>query len=352
MLHVAILDKYIRFYVRHMPASTNVFLKYNRIIRLMIENLCYLTKHKFGIRHTLSGSLHVRKTPRMVMEYAREVIHDYIVNALTPEDIMDMRILELGPGDSFATALFFISMGARKVVCVDKFEPRRDMRHEIEQYTFLRSELGEKERERFDSAIILKEDGYTLNPERILYLPGVGVENLFQFFRESEFDLIVSRAVMRYVFGIHRAFDAMDKVLRPGGMMIHVIDLRDSGTFNYKGSPFHPLTFLTVPELLWRFMSSHCPRTNRKRLDFYKKKMHELGYDYQIRIRRVFGSNELMDVPLSEFKKSAHYSEENLKLIHNIRPELARPFRELSDIELLPASIILIAKKPNGHNYN
>ncbi len=53
-------------------------------------------------------------------------------------------------------------------------------------------------------------------------------------------DLIISTSVMEHVFDIEEAVDVMWKLLRPGGVMRHAIDLRDHLTF------WDPLRFLTV----------------------------------------------------------------------------------------------------------
>ncbi len=332
-----------------MPASGQRFLKERIIIKSTAENILSMFRQRFGVRGTLSGSIHLYNTPEGALKYAEGVVSDYVrAGKLTEDRIRGMRILEAGPGDNFAAALLFISMGAESVVCVDRFEPLRDKSHELRLYRLLQSRLREKERERFDSAISLSEEDYRLNPERIRYLTGVGLEDAAQALKGEKFDLIVSRAVLRYIHHIDRAFDAMDTLLKRGGMMIHFIDLRDSGTFTFEGSAFHPLTFLTIPGPIWTLMSSHTPRTNRKRVDFYRKKMQKSGCEYEIRVRRVFGSNQLIDAPLSELKKGTHYNEESLQIIREIRPHLAGPFRGLPDEELLPAGIILYARKGEG----
>jgi len=50
----------------------------------------------------------------------------------------------------------------------------------------------------------------------------------------------------------------MDALLAPGGWMMHKIDLSDQGMFSRNGQ--HPLTYLTIPDQVYGWMSTHSER--------------------------------------------------------------------------------------------
>ena len=58
--------------------------------------------------------------------------------------------------------------------------------------------------------------------------------------------------------------------LRPGGYLLHKIDLRDYGMFTKYG--YHPLEFLTVPDFVYRQMVESAGQPNRYLVDYYRRK--------------------------------------------------------------------------------
>ena len=147
--------------------------------------------------------------------------------------------------------------------------------------------------------------------------------------------------------------------------MSHIIDFKDHGMFS--ASNMHPLTFLTIPSVVYRLMTSESGQPNRVLSDFYRKMMTRLGYDYKLYINQVVNSltsgtinmksllpnvtiNENSGVvALKEYKeqleKGIDYCDEDLALIYKIKPYLTRRFRQMSDQDLLTAAILLVCKK-------
>jgi hypothetical protein len=127
--------------------------------------------------------------------------------------------------------------------------------------------------------------------------------------------------------------------------MIHKIDFRDHGMFSDHG--FHPLTFLTIPESIYRLMTVDSGRPNRRLLPYYRYKMATLGYKTQILITHVVGG----DVDIVPHKESlirgVDYSDATLALLNTIRPKLRTQFRNMSDEDFLVSGIFLIAHKPH-----
>jgi SAM-dependent methyltransferase len=163
-------------------------------------------------------------------------------------------------------------------------------------------------------------------------------------FEPESFDFIVSRAVMEHLYDADAAFSVMDRLLVHGGSMIHKIDFRDHGMFSNYG--FHPLTFLTIRDSIYRLMTYGSGQPNRKLLDYYLQKMNVLQYCQKILITHIVGNeNEILphkDTALH----GIDYSDATLSLLNEIRPYLINGFKDMADEELMVAGIFLIAKKP------
>ena len=70
--------------------------------------------------------------------------------------------------------------------------------------------------------------------------------------------MIISVAVLEHVYDPDASFDAMHRLLKPGGLLLHEVDLRDHLMFSSAGC--HPLTFLTFSPSVWRLMTSDSGR--------------------------------------------------------------------------------------------
>jgi hypothetical protein len=181
-----------------------------------------------------------------------------------------------------------------------------------------------------------------LNEERLQYIYGHGIEEADAILEPRSFDFIVSRAVIHNVYDVDRGFEAMDRLLAPGGYMLHKIDLSDENMFSSRG--MHPLTFLTIPERIYFLMASDSGKPNRKLIGDYREQMQKRGYQTKILITTVLGAGPL--VPHKEqIEQGVDYSDKTLSLINAIRPRLASPYRDRSDAELAATGIFLVATK-------
>jgi hypothetical protein len=175
---------------------------------------------------------------------------------------------------------------------------------------------------------------------------GTGIEHAAAAFAPGHFDLIVSRGALQSVYGIDEAFAVMDRLLAPGGQMWHKMDLSDLGMFRNSG--MNPLTFLTVPESIYRLMIKDTGKANRRLINYYRDKMGELGYDARYFVTAIFGRKELVVPHKEQIDPAADYSEQTMPLINQIRPRLDARFRDLPDQDLAIAGLFLIATKPAG----
>jgi hypothetical protein len=279
------------------------------------------------------------------VEYITLQVDDYLhYSSLRAEQLKNKRVLELGYGDNVGVALRFVASGAKQVVCLDKFSSQRDVEHEIKIYRALRDTLSSEERARFDEAISLDRN-IQINPERLRCISGIELETAIESLAElsTPFDLIISRAVLEEIYNPDSLFAVADKVLASGGLMLHKVDLRDYGIFSEAG--MHPLTFLTIPNFVYRLMSSDSGLPNRKLIAYYRDKVKALGYDGKIFITSIVGSGAIAE-PRENVREGVDYTESTRRLVADIRSSLAGDFRKLPDEDLIVDGIFLVAGKP------
>ena len=318
------------------------------IVHRIFDNWRRRRAFKAGNTVSAYGSTHEHWSLEKSVSYIDLVYREYIeYSGLAPEAFRGSRILEVGPGDNFGVALKFLAVaGAEKVVCLDKFYSERNVDQQTRIYQELRKQLNADEAKVFDDAIKL-DNGIELNPERLHYIYGHGVEEADQILEPASFDFILSRAVIHNVYDIERGFEAMDRLLVPGGYMMHKIDLSDENMFSSRG--MHPLTFLTIPERIYFLMASDSGKPNRKLIGDYQEQLLKRGYDTKILISTVLGEG-----PLARYKekieRGVDYGNKTVSLINEIRSNLAAPYRKRSEAELATTGIFLVATKKHKNH--
>jgi SAM-dependent methyltransferase len=228
------------------------------------------------------------------------------------------------------------------VVTLDRFAVPRDARHEREIYRALIERLEPPERARAEAAVRLGE-GVEFDPDRIRMMDGLAIEEAAAALPPESFDLILSVAVLEHVYDPEASFEAMYRLLKPGGMLLHEVDLRDHGMFSAAGC--HPLTFLTVSPGVWRFMTSHSGRPNRHLLNWYRAETERLGLDTRLLVHMLVG-RDAPNPPIDTHAGTPVAGPPERELIEEIRPRLAKPFRDLSDDDLAAAAIFVVARRP------
>lgn len=301
-------------------------------------------RRMMGRRDGPMGATHQRFELEGGLEYIDRVFSDYLTyGSLGPADLEGARILELGPGDNLGVALRFAAAGAAEVVATDRFIPYRDHDYERRVYEALVDRLPEEERARVAPA--LTEAGFSLDGVPIEFHQQTPIEEAPELLGESRFDLIVSRAVLEHVHDLETAFAAMDRLLKPGGRMIHKVDLADHGLFTGGGQ--NPLTFLTISDRVYGWMGEESAGLpNREMIGWYQRKMDSLGYEADYLITHLAGVEVEIEPhpPLADGLPASA----RLDYVEEIRPKLLERFRSLSDLELSIAGFMLIARKPSG----
>lgn len=302
-------------------------------------------RFKSGEIETSSGSIHSTFTLSESLSYINQVFDDYLTySGISTNMLQGKRILEIGPGDNSVVALKFLVAGARQVVCLDKFFLKRDWEQQRKIYQASREQLSDSEKRIFDGIIDLT-DGFASDSEKLLHIYGTGIEEAERVLEPGSFDLIVSRAVFEHLYDTDAAFSVMNKLLVPGGYMIHKIDFRDHGMFFGK---HHPLTFLTVPDAVYKLMTYDSGKPNRRLINYYRRKTRELGYDTKLFITQIVGVGSEIIPHKEAVMLGVDYSDSTISLLKQIRPHLQPEFREMSSEDLLVSGIFLVARKPCG----
>lgn len=283
-----------------------------------------------GRLETRSGTPHNAFSFNESLDYIETVYRDYVTQA--GGEPIQGRVAEIGPGDNFGVALMLLAAGAREVHAIDRYRPLRDPERQRAIYRGLS--------ERHGMAHLFEG---TPDEESIRGLVRHVGEPAETFFAQwpLEFDAILSRAVMEHLYDPLKALDDMAAALRPGGVLVHFVDLRDHGMFAGR----HPLTFLTVPDAIYRAMTRNSGRPNRVLLTDYRRWLEESGLTGNILVTRLVGIEDKVEppAPWDAIDREARARAE--RAVCAIRPRLARRFRHLPDRDLAIAGILLVASK-------
>jgi SAM-dependent methyltransferase len=235
------------------------------------------------------------------------------------------RVAELGPGDNYGMALVLRAAGAIEWHGVDRFRPTRDPAHAAAVHHELAQRLGRPDLLRNNGGRI---DGTTDHA-------GAAAET---FFRTSglTFDVILSGAVLEHCENPLVALDGMLAALRPGGIMVHIVDLRDHGLF--EGQP--PLTFLTVPDRIYRRMVRNSGRPNRFMFADYRTWAKQAGVECELEVYGITGPERDFYPDRPEERAAA------LAAVRAVRSRLARSMSAHSDSDLAVSGFSLIVRKP------
>jgi SAM-dependent methyltransferase len=274
------------------------------------------------------------------------VYRQYLIYAgWSPETVRGKRILELGPGYTIAVPLLFAGDGADYVAGVDKFVPLQDGADFGALYSCLRDSLSPAQQTSFDRAIRLSPK-VALNPEHAGYIDHKELTDCVPQLGAGTYDMIVSNAVIEEIYDPMPVFRAQDRLLRPNGVMVHRIDLRDYGMFSKHG--FHPLEFLTVPDWIYQRMVEGSGQPDRRMIDYYREIGPKMGYETKIYITKILGSEDDLPEPQRELRPGVDYTEKHTETVRAIRPRLIERYRGLSDADLLTSSIVFVGRKPSA----
>jgi SAM-dependent methyltransferase len=179
-------------------------------------------------------------------------------------------ILELGPGNSYINTYNFLQNGARKVILIDKF-PRFSITKK--QKSYIKDEVNYfKTSHNINKFEYLDEATCSPNQDYITFIAG----DLCDFTSGIKVDFILSISVLQHIKGLDQYIRTMHQILNPGGMMYHVIDLKDK--FHFFGNPF---LFYKYSDFVWEnFLTDKAVTyTNRMRYQEYIDIFTANGFD-------------------------------------------------------------------------
>jgi len=240
--------------------TTNMIKKIIRKNRFL-EELSYIIHNKFLYRlvnFSGGGSIDTITDYDKMAKHCEQVFSNYV--NLCKIKLNGKKILEIGPGRTLGVAAIFNLNGADQVFSIDKFNCLR------------------KDDEAVIKKICEKNNGsYDEICKKINYIPEVEIEKISKVFKKEKFDMIISNAVLEHVGDLKRAFQLMSQIIKPGGTIVHEVDLACHNRF----VGMHPLAFLTFSNKRWVRMGSNLGQPNRFRYNHYLTFLKNSGFSIE-----------------------------------------------------------------------
>jgi SAM-dependent methyltransferase len=232
------------------------------------------------------------------------------------------RAAEVGPGDLSGVGLRLLADGCEHVDLADRFKSKSDPGiQDAVNRTILsdhpKANIGKLARHYGESA---------------------AAET---FFRANKgYDFIFSCAVLEHVYDPIGSLRAMSEALNPGGTMVHIVDCRDHGQFSDK---LHDLSFLRLPKLLYRPLGA-AGGPNRIRCSAYVNAAKAMGMSYKLYVTALAGIPELLPLGTTWEDISPELLTRSQQHVAEIRNKLAKPFRSMSDDDLMIVGFALVTR--------
>jgi len=185
-------------------------------------------------------------------------------------------VLEIGPGGNVGVGFLMLLAGAKSVVCLDvvpwiqgdgpdRLYPSLVEAAAADPQTYLVAPAL-LERAQQDPAGLARE-----LQGAITYLCPEAIETTT--LPDASQDIIFSQACFEHFPDPARAIHQIGRLLRPGGVTSHEVDLRDHRNFD------HPLDFLRYSDSIWRMATSNWPSgvRNRWRASEYRAAFEKSG---------------------------------------------------------------------------
>lgn len=259
-------------------------------------------------------------------------------------DLADKKILEVGPGRSAALGLLLVMAHAREYLGVDAF-PSEEwwsptvLESVVQIAKDFYPELDVARAERVvaaDTATRVATDfplRYALTENGRYPLP------------DNSVDLIFSVSVFEHVDDPDSSLREMYRVLRPGAVMVHAIDLAAHEPFLSGTGPYNPFTFLRYTDEEWAKMwppENMKYYQNRWRKPDFLAAMRGAGFQVQeVWTERDLPANLVHQE--SQLPKLQAYA----GITPQMRAEFAERFRSMSDADLEPMSLFVACRKPH-----
>jgi 2-polyprenyl-3-methyl-5-hydroxy-6-metoxy-1,4-benzoquinol methylase len=230
----------------------------------------------YAMRRRIRRALHIpqRPKPPPVLGYPIEHVverHSWIARSFLkhgPPDL-DLRgkaVCEVGAGDCLAASSLFLAKGAARVDIIE-VEPPVVTEKQLQVLETLQAQGFP-----VDLSIIRKNGGLHLDPERVTYHRCY----MEQFHSENSHELIFSFSVLEHVEDLPGFYASCWRTLRPGGWMLHMIDLGGHELFE---DPLPPLDFQTYSNLLYGAMFPKYGRATRRFFSEHVDAVKSAGFE-------------------------------------------------------------------------
>ena len=303
---------------------------------LVLDDLRWGIRLRRGQIDTDSGATHASLPDTESVRYIEEVFAAY--KEYGKIDTFVGSVAEVGPGDNAGVAMLMRRDGCRQVDLVDRFASRREHAKQQQIYDALSAKYQ----------LEWLRNGRSWNDRELAgIVPKIG-QSAEQHFKACvgnqrlKYDVIVSRSVLEHLYDPLGALEHMALSLKPGGRMVHKIDLRDHGLFTPQ---HHELTFLRFPHRLYQLMTRNSGRPNRILFHRYREVCErlrsQLHIEYAVYVTRLTGIGDIVphqlyeDIPAVIWKRAAEH-------VDQYRAKCSSEFQSVDSRDLAIAGIFLV----------
>jgi SAM-dependent methyltransferase len=323
-----------------MKPSLKAFFKKSILLQCFARvayNFLSRILYYLGKISTNSGATHTQLSTTDSLGYINTVFEDYKKYASIPH--FQGYVCELGPGDNAGVALKILADGASQVDLADRFYSNRNAASHAQIYQALALSAPQIAAQLHMARF---ENETTFPGITRFYGPQAAGETFFKT-RPEAYDFIVSRSVLEHITDPQVALESMYHALKPGGMLIHKVDLRDHGMF----TPYHhDLKFLEIPSLVYQAMTYDSGLPNRILIDSYRIWASRLSATCQFLITQLAYVGSI-DPHLPFDKIPLEIREAALMEMRKHKRNFAHSFQKISDNDLIIAGFFLILHKPS-----
>jgi hypothetical protein len=212
-----------------------------------------------------------------------------LTDAIPRERLKGTTVIEIGPGENLVFGLVFVALGVGKYHAIDPFMGNVSGERARRLYAAVSRELPL----RFGVPASAVPDFQTFPGDLLgdkVFLHRQGIERFHSMGLAEKADLVFSKGVGQSAAFPEAFALATAYFLKPGGVGIHSIQFGPLGCWTrYR----NPLTFLTVPQWVWPWTSSHRGSANRARYHEFIELFGGAGLNVETEILEEFGPAEL-----------------------------------------------------------